>query len=258
MPCHSHYAILQYHGRDFSGWQRQRQERTVQGTLEDAFQRLVGRRVVTHAAGRTDAGVHALGQVVSFQAPTSWESNTLKKALNATTPADLWIAELGTARPGFHARRDATARRYRYVVGCDAAAASPFRREYEWDLARPLDGDALLDAAAAFIGEHDFRAYSTAGPAKPHYRCRITVADWQERPGGEGFIFTIEADRFLHRMVRFIMGAMVDVALGRRPAEDLTRLLRLRTNSEASSPAPPKGLYLVGARYPDSCFGLGT
>jgi tRNA pseudouridine38-40 synthase len=258
MSGHPHYAILQYHGRDFCGWQRQRSERTVQGVLEDALERLIGRHAVTHAAGRTDAGVHALGQVVSFEAPTPWEAEKLKRALNATTPSDLWIAEVGRARPGFHARKDAMARRYCYVVGCDPAAASPFRRECEWDLARPLDRDALVAGAAVFIGEHDFRAYSTVGPEKPHHRCRIAVAEWHERPGGEGFIFTIEADRFLHRMVRFLTGAMVEVALGHRPGEDLTRLLQLSNNSEASPPAPPKGLYMVCARYPDSCFGHGT
>lgn len=256
MPACSYYTLLQYLGHGFSGWQRQRSERTAQGVFEAALEQLLRQRVVTHASGRTDAGVHALGQVVSFATPAEWEPERLWRALNALTPPDMWVADVGRAPPGFHARRHATARRYRYVVGCDQAAASPFRRAFEWNLGRPLDHDALVDAARVFAGTHDFRAFSAAGQPKAHYRCSVTVADWQERPAAEGFIFTIEADRFLHRMVRFLVGAMVEVGLGRRPLRDLAALLGTTSNQDASPPAPPQGLYLVGARYPQPWIGL--
>lgn len=218
--------------------------------------RLAGGRVVTHAAGRTDAGVHALGQVVDFRLPSPWALPDLLRALRALSPPDLWVARLGQAPPAFHARRDALSRRYRYVVGCDPAAFSPFRRPYEWALGGTLDGRALQRAATALPGEHDFRALSTAGTPKRHYRCRILVAEWQARPAGEGFIFTVEADRFLHRMVRFLVGLMIDVGRGRRPVEDTQRLLGGRSNEEASPPAPPHGLYFVGARYPQLHEGI--
>lgn len=244
------YAVLQYLGHPFSGWQRQRSHRTVQGDLEQVLQRLVGRRVVTHAAGRTDAGVHALGQVVSFRMPDRWQPASLHRALNALLPPEIWVARVGPAPDGFDARRHATSRCYRYVVGCDPGARSPFRRPLEWALGQPLDSQLLDLGASALTGEHDFRAFSAVGQRKPHYRCRVIVSRWDGRPNGEGFIFTIEADRFLHRMVRFLVGTMVDVARRRRPPEDISRLLQATSNAEASPPAPPEGLYLVGARYP--------
>ncbi|MBI3982133.1 MAG: tRNA pseudouridine(38-40) synthase TruA [Gemmatimonadetes bacterium] len=245
------YAVLHYLGHPFAGWQRQvAAQRTVQGDFEHVLERLVGHRVVTHAAGRTDAGVHALGQVVSFRVPTRWQPEELRRALNALLPGEVWVARLGQAPEGFHARRHALSRCYRYVVGCDAASASPFRRPFEWGLGTALDETALAGAAAPLSGEHDFRAFAAAGPPKRHYACRVFVARWDTRPGGEGFIFTIEADRFLHRMVRFLVGTMVDIGRGRRPVEDVPRLLASASNAGTSPPAPPEGLYLVGARYP--------
>src|SRR5213079_34930 len=130
-PC---YAVIQYVGRDFAGWQIQRSDRTVQGEFEAILQRLTGERILTHAAGRTDAGVHALGQVVSFRIPSPWEATELLRALNSLLPSDIWVARTGRVPEGFHARKHAEARVYRYVVGCDAAAFSPFRRPFEWAL----------------------------------------------------------------------------------------------------------------------------
>jgi tRNA pseudouridine38-40 synthase len=247
LPC---YAVLHYVGHAFSGWQRQRTHRTVQGEFEHVLERLVGRRVATDAAGRTDAGVHALGQVVSFRVPARWEPADLRRALNALLPAEIWVDRVGRAPEGFHARKHATARRYRYVVGCDAAARSPFRRPFEWALVQPLDGVLLAAEAAALLAEHDFRAFAAVGPAKPHYRCRVVESRWDARPNGEGFIFTVEADRFLHHMVRFLVGTMVDVGRGRRPPGAVPRLLGSSSNADTSPPAPPEGLYFVGARYP--------
>lgn len=250
MQAVSRYAVLQYLGHPFAGWQRQRSQRTVQGEFEGVLQRLTGRRVVTQAAGRTDSGVHALGQVVSFRVPARWDPATLHRALNALLPADIWVQHVGAAPEGFHARRHATSRCYRYVVGCDPASRSPFRRSFEWSLGETLDAPRLASAAEQLLGEHDFRAFSAVGQIKPHYRCRVQVSRWDARPGAEGFIFTIEADRFLHRMVRFLVGTMVDVGRGRRPPADIPRLLASTSNAEASPPAPPQGLYLAGARYP--------
>ncbi|MFQ5704262.1 MAG: tRNA pseudouridine(38-40) synthase TruA [Gemmatimonadales bacterium] len=250
MPGVTYYAVFHFAGGDFSGWQSQPSARTVQRSIEDALERLAGRRVVTHAAGRTDAGVHSLGQVASFRMPERWTSQDLLRALRATLPRDIWAADVGCAPEDFNARRDATARRYRYVIGCDAAAFSPFRRPFEWALGQQMNWDLLRDSAAFFLGEHDFRPYSAVGQQKPHYHCNVTVARWRKRNDAEGFIFTVEADRFLHRMVRFMVGTMVDVGSGRRPLEDVSGLLSRPDNLETSPPAPPEGLYLLGARYP--------
>lgn len=251
MTSRTHYLVIQYDGTHYCGWQRQPKDRTVQAELERALEKLAGGRVVTHAAGRTDAGVHALGQVVSFQSELTLAPSDLCRALNANTPRDLWIADAGLAPHGFHARKHAESRRYRYVVGCDSAASSPFRRPFEWDLGRLLDFDTLEATARLFQGAHDFQALSTVGQEKPHYRCTIHEAAWQARPDREGFIFTVEADRFLHRMVRFVVGISVDVARNRRPLEDIVRLLDSVDNQAASPPAPARGLYFVRARYPN-------
>jgi len=249
MPERSGFAVLQYTGSGFAGWQRQASDRTVQGEFERMLEQLTGARVITHAAGRTDAGVHALGQIVSFRVPEGWEMRELLRALRAVAPGDLWVARLGEAPPGFHARNHALSRRYRYVVGCDPASRSPFRRPFEWALGAPLDHSALAGAAAALVGEHDFRGFAARGQAKPHYRCRVSVAEWQARQGHEGFIFTVEADRFLHRMVRFLVGTMVDIGRHRRPGSDMRALLGRDDNRDTSPPAPPEGLFFLGARY---------
>jgi tRNA pseudouridine38-40 synthase len=169
--------------------------------------------------------------------------------MNALLPPDVWVRRVGVAPAGFHARRDARSRWYRYVIGCDAAARSPFRHPYEWAFCRPLDPAALHEAARAIVGTHDFRAFSAVGQAKPHYRCTVTRADWRPRPEGAGYILDIAADRFLHRMVRFLVGMSVEIADGRRPGDDLPRLLRGTDNRDASPPAPPQGLYLAGVSY---------
>jgi len=252
-------AVVQYDGARFAGWQRQPEARTVQAEFETVLARIAGgERVVTTGAGRTDSGVHALGQGVSFTPGERWQGQPteLRRALNALLPDDVWVEQVHAMRPGFDARRSATARRYRYVIGTDAGAASPFRRPYEWALGASLDVAALASAAALLAGEHDFRGLAAAGAATAHYRCRVALAEWAPRAdvAGGGVTFTIEADRFLHHMVRFLVGAMVDIALGRRPPEDFPRLLVATDNLAASPPAPPQGLYLLAVRYPPDLY----
>ncbi|HTR21172.1 MAG TPA: tRNA pseudouridine(38-40) synthase TruA [Gemmatimonadales bacterium] len=249
-------AVVQYDGARFVGWQRQAGGRTVQAEFEHVLERLTRRRTTATGAGRTDTGVHALGQGVGFTLPERWNGDTsgVHRALNALLPRDVWIEGVHEMQPGFHARRSATARRYHYVIGTDAASRSPFRRPYEWALGRPLDPELLRETAAALPGEHEFRGMAAAGIASPDYRCRVALAEWAPRPDGAGVTFTIEANRFLHRMVRFLVGAMVDIALGRRPVSDFSLLLGARDNQAASPPAPPQGLYLAAVRYPPDLY----
>ena len=249
-------AVVQYDGGGFAGWQRQPEDRTVQAEFEAVLERLMGRRTAATGAGRTDTGVHALGQGVSFQANERWVSQPadLRRAMNALLPREIWVERVHLMRPGFDARRSATARRYRYLIGTDEAAASPFRRPYEWALGQVLDVRALESAAAALLGAHSFRGLAAARANTTHYRCRVALAEWAPRADGVGLMFTVEADRFLHHMVRFIVGTMVDIALGRRPPADFLHLLAAENNLAASPPAPPQGLYLEAVRYPSELF----
>lgn len=247
-------VTLHFDGSRYVGWQRQPSGRSVQAELERVLERLAGHRIPTHAAGRTDAGVHAVGLGVSLALPAKWTADTLRRAINALLPHDCWAESVDRMRPGFHARKSALSRRYRYDVGTDAASASPFRRPYEWALGRRLDLPALHAAADMIRGEHVFQAFAAKGQEKPHYRCRIRLAEWEQRPEGRGVSFHVEADRFLHHMVRMLVGTMVDMGLGRRPVDDMRVLLARRDNAETSPPAPPQGLYFVAATYPAECY----
>jgi tRNA pseudouridine38-40 synthase len=243
-------ATLHFDGTGFVGWQRQPAGRSVQSEFERVLERLFERPAVAHAAGRTDAGVHAVGLAVSFAAPQRWQPSDLRRALNALLPKDCWVETVHPMQPGFHARKSAASRSYRYDIGLDDAAASPFRRRFEWALGRPLDLAALRSAATLLLGEHDFRAFAAKGEPKPHYRCRLARAEWEARPEGRGVSLHVRADRFLHHMVRMLVGTMVDVGLDRRPLTDIEALLERGDNAETSPPAPPQGLYFVEAVYP--------
>ena len=251
---HTFLARLHYAGGGFVGWQRQAKGRTVQAEVERVLERLCGRRIVAHGAGRTDAGVHAMGMGVSFSAPAKWTPVTLRKAMNALLSSDCWVESVHRMAPGFHARKSATGRRYRYLIGTDDRAMSPFRRPHEWALGRPLPLARLEAAAAQIRGRHDFRAFAIKGEPKPHWECDIRLATWEAREQDAGVMLHIAADRFLHHMVRMLVGTMVDIALERRPPDDMGRLLAARENSETSPPAPPQGLYFIAADYPAESF----
>ncbi len=250
----TYLATLQFDGTGFVGWQRQPAGRSVQVEVERVLERLFGRRTVAHAAGRTDAGVHAEGLGISFPAPLSWNSTSLRRALNALLPRDCWVREVRPMETGFHARKSALARRYRYDIGTDDASASPFRRPFEWALGRPLDLPALRAAARLVLGDHDFSSFAAKGEPKPHYRCRVARSEWELRAGGRGVSYHVEADRFLHHMVRMLVGTMTDIGLGRRPLADVETLLERGDNADTSPPAPPQGLYFVAATYPAELY----
>jgi tRNA pseudouridine38-40 synthase len=249
-------ATIHFDGTGFVGWQRQRVGRTVQQEVEAVLERLAGHAVRVHAAGRTDAGVHALGMGVSFALPDRWTPIALRRALNALLPRDCYIAEIRETRAGFHARRCATERRYRYLIGTDRDCRSPFRRPFEWALGIALDPVALAAAAAPVVGEHDFKAFSVRRSRRPHTRCEVREARWSARRDDHGVALEIRANRFLHHMVRMLVGTMVDVALGRRAVEDIGRLLGQDAGVVTSPPAPAAGMYFVTAVYDDEWFTL--
>lgn len=254
MTARTVQLVLHYDGTAFAGWQVQPNRRTVQGELERVLARLCGQRIVAQGAGRTDAGVHARGQAVGVRVPARWDAPALRRALNALLPEDMWVAAAHAMRPEFHARYSATSRRYAYLVGTDEAAHSPFRRRTEWAYPRPLARGALDDAAAQLLGDHRFVAFAVRGTAPPtdDHRCDVTRAIWIDRSGG--LTFEIEANRFLHHMVRLLVGTMIAVAAGRRPADTIPRLLAAETNDEVSPPAPAHALCLEGVTYPASLY----
>lgn len=246
--------VLHYDGSGFSGWQRQPEQRTVQGVVEQALERLCGQQTAALGSGRTDAGVHARGQAVGVRVPAKWTPDALRRALNAILPDDVWVAAAYDMRPEFHARYSAIARRYSYYVGTDDAAHSPFRRRTEFAFEHTLDPAMLRAAAEPLVGGHSFRAFAVKGtaPDGDAQRCEVRVARWDERPGG--VVFEIEANRFLHHMVRFLVGTMLDVASGRRPVSDMTDLLAASDNSAVSPPAPANALFLDAVEYPRDLY----
>lgn len=240
---------VQYDGRAFYGWQLQRAERTVQGELERVLGRLFAAPARVTGSGRTDRGVHATGQVAAVDAPARWTAAELRRALNALLPADVWVASVAEAAPRFHPRFDAVARSYVYRVGLHESARSPFHRHWCWPLARPLDLDAMRPATAALVGDHSFLRFAKAGQEERGDRCIVTRAAWADW-APLGVEFHITANRFLHHMVRYLVGTLVEVGLGARPARDVERLLRAEPGLETSPPAPPGGLFLSAVRYP--------
>lgn len=246
--------VLHYDGTRFAGWQRQPDARTVQGVVEETLTRLCNTTTRAVGAGRTDAGVHARGQAVGARVPDQWTASKLRRALNALLPDDVWVAGAHEMRAEFHARYSAGGRRYSYRIGTDEDAHSPFRSRWEWAVDRPLDRELLDRSASAIVGDHCFRAYAVHGtaPADDDHRCTVRLARWGDRPGG--LTFEIEANRFLHHMVRFVVGTMVEVASGKRDASTVERLLTAADNSDVSPPAPAHALCLEHVEYPRALY----
>jgi tRNA pseudouridine38-40 synthase len=244
---------LQFDGTAYCGWQRQRDGCSLQAAVESVLGRLADGPVRATAAGRTDAGVHALAMPVTVAMPATWSAAELLRAANALLPASIAVRSVAAVRPEADARRSALGRRYRYDVGTDGACRSPFRSRTEWPLGVSLDLGALRRAASVLMGEHDFRAFAAVGAPKPHYRCMVCEAAWVELEPGR-LRFTIAADRFLHHMVRFLVGTMVEVGAGRREEGEMVELLSQTDNQRTAAPAPAAGLAFESAWYPDDIY----
>jgi tRNA pseudouridine38-40 synthase len=248
VPERRYKLTLHYDGERFHGWQVQPSVRTVQGVIEDALTRLTGVTPTLTGAGRTDTGVHAIGQVASAVLPARWAASELERALNAVLPDDVWVASVDEVPIDFHARYDAVARGYLYRVGTGRDARSPFQSRWCWPLGADLDAARLYAAAAMFSGTHDFRGLARSGQPERGYRCTIHSSEWADW-GGLGYQYRVVANRFLHHMVRYMVGTMIDIARGRRPESDIGALLAGSGGVETSPPAPAAGLCLVRVFY---------
>jgi tRNA pseudouridine38-40 synthase len=276
---------LAYDGADYAGWQVQPCARTVQGELELAIRKLTGESVRVLSSGRTDAGVHALGQVASFQTESSIPADRWRAALQGQLPTDIIVLESADAPADFHATYSATSKRYRYVIRT-ALIEDPFLRRYVWRINADLDVDAMAAAARSLLGTHDFRCFETEFPNKATSVRTVLAVDvrrasgwnvWSPAPitesippasGGrqpaetalnpagavpssEFLCFEIEADGFLYNMVRAIVGTLVNIGRGKWPVTALGDAITSQDRSRAGETAPAQGLYLVLVRYPD-------
>jgi len=237
---------LAYDGSDFRGFARQRVVRTVQGELEAALERIFGEPVDTVCAGRTDAGVHARGQVVSFKSPTPVDTERVTRALRSMLAPEVVALTTSLVADGFSARFSAVWREYRYRV-LNAPVADPLRRHTTWQVADPLEIGAMQRAAAEIVGEHDFSSFCRSAPDRSNMR-RVLEADWYL--DGDLTTFRIRASAFCHQMVRSLVGHFVDVGRGRAEPEDMGDVLARRDRSAARPMAPARGLILWEVGYP--------
>jgi len=238
--------ILSYDGTDFHGWQRQPGLRTIQQTLEDAILALTQSRPKTTASSRTDAGVHALGQVVHFHTSSRHRPEIILKALNALLPRDLRVLEVREMPQAFHATLDATSKRYRYVID-DGPIASPFHLRYSWQVLRRLDIDSMNRAGAVLVGRHDFRSFETDWPNRTS--SVRTILELVVTRSDDLVWLEVEADGFLYNMVRAIAGTLSWVGSLKRPESWVSDVLRAENRVEAGPTAPPQGLFLVKVRH---------
>ena len=238
--------LLEYDGTDYSGWQLQPDARTVQGVLETALATVLRHPVRVAASGRTDAGVHALGQVATFRTEHTIDGRELRRSLNALTPPDVAVREIALVADGFDARRHAAARVYEYRIWTQPWR-SAFWHRFTWHVPRALDLVAMRFAAGAFVGEHDFGAFRASDCDADHPVRRVVHSGFTE---AEGLcVYRIEANAFLKHMVRAIVGTLVEVGAGQRGADDVAAVLAGRDRKRAGQTAPPQGLVLVAVRY---------
>lgn len=237
---------IAYDGTRFVGWQRQAQGESIQGLLETALARFEGAPVVVHGAGRTDAGVHALGQVASARVMFAHDVTTLTRALNAQLPDDVRVLDVDDAAEDFHARFTAHSKTYEYRMR-HAPVADPFTRAYEWHVGTGLHVDAMREAAAALVGTHDFASFRSVGTDTEGTIRTITRSDVIEE--GVRIRYVVEGNGFLRHMVRAIVGTLVEVGRGWRLPDDMQALLMRGDRREAGATGPPHGLFLVRVDY---------
>ena len=238
--------LIEYDGSAFCGWQRQHSQPSVQGALENALATAIRQPVTLVGAGRTDSGVHARGQTAHFRVPDPLDVQRLRQSLNGLTPKSIAIHAVERAPDDFHARFDALSRRYHYYVTTHPTALD---RHYRYPLPHPVDFSIMNQAAAQLIGTHHFGAFCMTRSATLNRECTVTHARWEHESRPHQWRFEVEANRFLHGMVRAIVGTLLDIGRGKTRVEDFSTIMLSRDRRKAGPAAPAHGLVLETVRY---------
>jgi len=247
---------LEYDGGAFQGWQLQSNAPSVQQALEVAVEDVTGESIRVHGAGRTDAGVHALGQVAHLDTDTKLAPEALRKALNAVLPQGVSVLDIAEVDPRFHARHDAIGKLYRYRI-LNRSEPSPLRSAQTWHIRRELDLESMRRAALLLIGDHDFSAFRGTPGGSPQEETRRTLRKLDIQRRDDEVVVETEGRSFLRYMVRNIVGTLVEVGQGRRPVESVAELLESRDRGRAGPTAPAWGLCLDSVQYPGDASGPG-
>ena len=237
--------IVEYDGTDFHGWQRQQGLRTVQGEIERAIERFHGRTVTIQGAGRTDAGVHAWGQVCNFNIETDLPVERIKKAVASNLPPDIVLRLAEEAPADFNARFSAVGRSYIYYIRSEPTA---LWRRFFHVVHFSVDPAAMREAARFLLGDHDFASFTPVKSQDRPTRCRLSGLDIHQQDGISSF--TLEADHFLHHMVRVMVGTLLEVGRGNIPPERIEEILSIKSREAAGPTLPPNGLFLLQVKYP--------
>jgi tRNA pseudouridine38-40 synthase len=237
---------LEYDGSNYSGWQLQVGQDSIQARLEAVLEQIFSQKIRVHGSGRTDAGVHALGQVAAFDLPRQFVPADLQRAMNSLLPPDIAIVAASSVGDAFDPRRDARLRAYEYRV-INRERRSAFDYRYGWLVQAPLDLAAMNAAARRFIGDHDFAAFRSLGSQEKTTLRRVFVSEWSRT--ADRFVYRVEASGFMRHMVRTMVATMVEAGRGKIAPSQVTALLQARDRAMAPASAPPCGLYLVEVRY---------
>lgn len=239
-------VILEYDGANYTGWQLQDGRDSIQGRIEAALERIFSEKVRVYGAGRTDAGVHARGQVAAFRLPRPFDAADLKRALNALLPPDIAVIDAAGAADEFDPRRDARLRVYEYRV-LNRTVRSAFEFRYAWQIREPLDLQSMNEAARIFVGEHDFAAFRSLGSEEKTTVRKIFSSEWCRRC--DHLVYRVEATAFLRHMVRTMVATMVECGRSRLSPADVATLLDGRNRALVPAAAPACGLFLIEVRY---------
>ena len=247
---HTYRGKLAYDGTKYAGWQVQSNQRTIQGLMETALLKVTGKSCRVLSSGRTDAGVHAHGQVISFKVETELAENTLCRAINAHTPFDIYLRQLEITRDNFHPIREAVSKHYRYIIQ-PGPIMDPLSLKYAWSHPKALDLDAMRAAAVHFIGEHDFASFEASKSDRKTSVRNVMELMLDEYTQHDARFITmdIRADGFLYNMVRNIVGSLSRVGKGKEHPDWIVDVLSACDRKRAGQTAPPEGLYLMDVDY---------
>lgn len=238
--------IIEYDGSNYHGWQVQHNAVTVQEMLEKAIFRITGEQTRVTGAGRTDTGVHAYGQVAHFDTQSKIPAPKFTQALNAVLPNDVAVLSSEETDDGFHARFSTVGKTYEYKI-LNRHPRSPMMANRAWHIREPLNYDSMQQAAASFVGTHDFSAFCSSGHSTVTFDRTIFSSEWKRQ--GDCLIYRVTGNGFLYNMVRIMTGTMVEVGLKKRQPDSIEKLLEEKDRNKAGITAPPHGLYLVAVYY---------